>query len=859
MSINIEQTIKDRFAAPLADNYQRHIIFWKDPDGEFSEMIDGLEIDDVKVIKLTGNNNFAVKQLLAETDLTSNYLVYDPLSYDDIKDNWLLDIELYSEEFRADLLSINMQELGIPSTPQMRKTMKTYTKFFENKERVARIQALGSDYSSAGQLHIDIMSVLAGTSNNTPSGVIRSVLEKGISLDDNEAVSNIRKFGNESAFWELVKQYTGYVYDGSTSLIGLASQILITALSVTMKTSVLSGLEKLISEAHQNQCYSLINEWIHSESDRGLYEIERIVEEQLDLNNRFDNCDIEDLVNSGLLPCIDECIVRKFMRDISDDVVKADDIVNIVEKRRTQKWYKRLKYYYDGLLQVANMQKFYQTNIGGFHTADHKTLWKDYCDSYYMMDQYYRLFHVAFGKSLKESNIGLEDLYKNVADYVEKLYKNWYLSTLGQQWTKLVSDEMTHDYRLSGIPQQIDFYKYQVRPIESSGSRAFVIISDALRYEVAAELSSMLVSETKGTAKISSMQSIFPSVTKFGMSALLPHKELQITDDVQVLCDGQATTDTDKRNKILNNYHEGNVAVTYKALLPMKTAERRELIKNANVVYIYHNAIDAVGDKAATEDQVFDACDQAINELKNLVRMIVNDMNGTYVLITSDHGFIYSYKPLTEMDKADKSLIKGTVKDPGHRYMIVDGDCKADHMVRIPMDHVGSTYTGFAPLDYIRIKMPGGGVNYVHGGISLQEMVVPVIEYKNVRAGSKKFVDVTKTVIKLLSQSRKVSNSIFSLDFYQTEPAGGKVTAGTYKIYMSDVSGNAVSDTQTIIADKTSKEGSERTHRVRFTLKGLEFKNTDVYYLVITDKDTEEIKEKIEFNIDIAFVNDFDF
>ena len=31
----------------------------------------------------------------------------------------------------------------------------------------------------------------------------------------------------------------------------------------------------------------------------------------------------------------------------------------------------------------------------------------------------------------------------NVADYVEKLYKNWYLSTLGTQWTTLVGDELS--------------------------------------------------------------------------------------------------------------------------------------------------------------------------------------------------------------------------------------------------------------------------------------------------------------------------------------------------------------------------------------------------------------------------------
>ena len=858
MGISIEQSLRDRFVAPLPENYKRRIIFWQDPDGEFAGQVDELCLDDVKVLKLTGKNNFAAKMLLSETDLDSNYLVYNPLSYSDICDNWLLDIELYSEEFRADLLSIRMQELGMPATSQMRKAMKSYSKFFENKERVAKLTAFKSNYSNAGQLHIDILAVLAGTSANTAPGVIRAILMGGLDVENNDAIANIKKFGNEAVLWELINRYTGYVYDENVSLISLASHILLTTLSVTMKASCLNGLERFISEQHQQLCYSLINEWIHSDDDDELYEIARAVEEQHHLVKRFDGLDVEDLMNSECFPCINECILRRYMSEISDNIIKADDIVVAVEKRRTLKWYKRVRYYYDGLLQVAQMQQFYQANIGGFHIAEYSKLWKEYTGNYCKMDHFYRQFHAAFGKSLKESSTVLEDLYKNVADYVEKLYKNWYLSTLGTQWTTLVSDELSKSSALAGIPQQADFYRNYVKPLASSG-RVYVIISDALRYEVAVDLTNQLLRETKGSAKISSMQSVFPSATKFGMAALLPHKLLQITDDIKVLCDDDPTDGTAGREKILNKAHEGNVAITYKALLSMKQAERREKVKDAEVVYIYHNAIDAVGDKATTEDQVFDACEQAILELKNLVRLITNDLSGSNILITSDHGFLYSYKPLDESDKAEKSFVSGHIIELDRRYVIADGDCTADHMLKIPMTHLSSELVGFTPLDNIRMKKQGGGMNYVHGGISLQECVVPVIEFKHMRSTSKKFVDVKKAALELISQSRKVSNSIFSLDFYQKEAVSGKVAAATYEIYMADASGKAVSDKKTVIADKTSNNGSDRVFRTRFTLKSVEFKKTDTYYLTVVEKGTTNVADRIEFTIDIAFVNDFDF
>ena len=860
MSINIEQTLKGRFEAPLADNQKRRIIFWQDPDGEFADLVDEYCPEGVKLLKLTGKNNFAAKHILSETDTESNYLVYNPLSYADIKDNWLLDIELYSEEFRADLLSIRMQELKLPNTPQMRKVTKSYDKFFENKNRMAKLAAYHSEYVNAGQLHIDILSELSGAATNTAAGVIRAVLTDGLELESNEAISNIRKFGNEAVLWEMINRYTGYAHNpDETNLIPLASHILLTALSMTMDPACLSGLQRLISEPHQQRCYDLVSEWLHSEDDEELWDIAREVEEQHSLVKRFDALEVQQLLNSECLPCINECILRHYMTEISEDVIKAEEIAAAVEKRRTMKWYSRVGYYYDGLLQTAKMQQFYQENIGGFHIAEYTKLWQEYTANYCKMDHYYRQFHVAFGKSLKESSTELEDLYKSVADYVEKLYKNWFLANLGTQWTTLVRDELTKSARLPDIPNQADFYRSFVKPVTAAGSRVFVIISDALRYETAVELTGKLLRETKGSAKITALQAVFPSVTKFGMAALLPHRELQMTDEIRVLCDGESTEGTANRQEILDRANSGSVALTYKAVIGMKKAERREAVNGANVVYIYHNAIDAVGDKANTEDQVFEACDQAILELRNLVSIVANDMNGTNILVTADHGFLYSYKPLEESDKAEKSFVSGHIVELDRRYVIADGDCTADHMVRIPMTHVNSSLTGFTPLDNIRMKKQGGGMNYVHGGISLQECTVPVIEYKNLRSSSKKFVDVKKAELQLISQSRKVSNSIFSLDFYQKEAVSGKVTAATYEVFMADAAGRDVSDRKTIIADKTSSNGADRVFRTRFTLKSQDFRKTDTYYLTVVEKGTVNVTERTEFTIDIAFVNDFDF
>ena len=121
--MDTEQIIADlnrRFAEPLPEFYPRRIIVWHDEEKEFVDKIDEVRLNNAKIAILTGTNYFSVKKLLAVDDTDSNYLLYSPFAYKTPEDNWLLDIELYSEEFRADLISMWLSEMGLPQTPSIR-------------------------------------------------------------------------------------------------------------------------------------------------------------------------------------------------------------------------------------------------------------------------------------------------------------------------------------------------------------------------------------------------------------------------------------------------------------------------------------------------------------------------------------------------------------------------------------------------------------------------------------------------------------------------------------------------------------------------------------------------------------------
>ena len=160
---------------------------------------------------------------------------------------------------------------------------------------------------------------------------------------------------------------------------------------------------------------------------------------------------------------------------------------------------------------------------------------------------------------------------------------------------------------IRGIERQRDFYRRYVRPISEKSSRVFVIISDGLRYETAAQLREEIARATKGNARLYAVQSIFPSITSFGMAALLPGSAMAMDREGRVLVDGMSTVGTGDRQKILQKTEPNSVAARYDDVLRMTRQQRRELVNGMKVVYIYHNTIDAVGDESKTEKGVFKA------------------------------------------------------------------------------------------------------------------------------------------------------------------------------------------------------------------------------------------------------------
>ena len=77
--------------------------------------------------------------------------------------------------------------------------------------------------------------------------------------------------------------------------------------------------------------------------------------------------------------------------------------------------------------------------------------------------------------------------------------------------------------------------------------------------------------------------------------------------------------------------------------------ESRALVRDHEVVYVYHNLIDKTGDTRDTEERVFSAAEDTLQELIRIIKKLTN-ANASNMLVTADHGFIYQNRVLEESD-----------------------------------------------------------------------------------------------------------------------------------------------------------------------------------------------------------------
>ena len=383
-----------------------------------------------------------------------------------------------------------------------------------------------------------------------------------------------------------------------------------------------------------------------------------------------------------------------------------------------------------------------------------------------------------------------------------------------------------------------------------------VIISDAMRYEVGKELFRRMQDDPKCTAKLEVQLSVLPSYTRLGMAALLPHAELTMMDDFKVLIDGMPCDNLAEREAVLHKYSKDSTCVQFDNIKSLKVAELRSIFTGKQVVYVYHNQIDARGDKPNTEDEVFVACQEAIAEIIDLIRRISTSANTYRFIVTADHGFIYKRDKIAESDKIGG--IKGKTSFINRRFVVAQEPVSRDGIASMEMSKVlrnDDTKWVSYPISDDVFKVAGGGQNYVHGGSSPQEMLVPVLDLKMERG----HMETRSAGVALVSMVRKITNKITILDFIQSEPVSDVVKAASYRLFFISDDNERISNENSCIADSREQDAAKRIFRMKFQFKDKKYDKDKQYFFVIYDDATGLEVFRHPVIMDMAFADDYGF
>jgi uncharacterized protein (TIGR02687 family) len=478
-----------------------------------------------------------------------------------------------------------------------------------------------------------------------------------------------------------------------------------------------------------------------------------------------------------------------------------------------------------------------------------------YASSWFEIDQLYRKFIFHMRRS------GQATLMQPLFEQVENHYVNSFLLRLNDAWQKQV-DKVDVWGAKDVIPQR-GFFVEHVGKFRRRDQRICVIISDALRYEVAEELLNRIRSVDRYEASIEPMLGCLPSYTQLGMACLLPNKEIELVDADAGLVnvDGRSSAGIENRIKILANGRPGDRATAVKSedFMNANRDEARALLSANDVIYIYHDRIDATG-KPATEDGVFAAAEEAIEDIIRLAKKLTA-ANASNIIVTADHGFIYQHRPIEESDYSTAEVAGEKILYRDRRF-ILGHNLKAQHGLR----HFSSAEAGLqGSVEMLisksinRLRLKGSSSRFVHGGASLQEVVVPVVTISKRRAS-----DLTQVEVSVVGANRQITSSQLGLLLYQETPSSEKVRPRSLRIGLFSESGQLISDSHSRVFDSTAEGARERETSLRLLLtKDADAFNGKEVVLRLEEQvgDTSHFRiyREVRYTLRRSFSSDFDF
>lgn len=740
---SVEQHLRQKFES-------QPIVFWHDPEGEFAESLSELTLSGASILRVA-NNEFTIKHQLITRSPKEKFLVYRTGTIPPETKNWLLDQELTYGVFTADSASMLRQELHIQDAA-IESVIQAHQSFFNSSVRVTKLKELLQGNEDSTTFKAKMCAVLMGQRDHSLQEITRSLLIE-YSKAEHDKRDSLERFGLLEFHWQGTA--TIYGYD--------ATDPTIEDFTLWMFTHALHGFQDPAGGTLANLKRDFASFRYEKRSEEALRLLAKSSEEKLKIEQQLNEDNIDRFLNIDCYPEIDRRFILLLARQITRRTIGDDETNRIIDARESSIWFFDFAEYYSALRSASALLS-HLNHIDLTITSFDQGL-STYASDWFRIDQSYRHFMSAY------AHLEHPEVLADLRERIEQLYLNDFIFPLGAKWQDHLAG--TSRWESSVFTPQWEFYDSYVKPLIQPGSKkAVVIISDAMRYEIAEELSRQILHEDRFDAHIDPMLGVIPSFTQLGMAALLPHKQLAFDDSsYNVLVDGKATNGTSQRHEILSAVD--GAAFRADEILSKSNHELKSLYTKHRVFYIYHNQIDATGDSANSEGKTFQAVETALTEILRLIKKMTS-ANATNIFITADHGFLYQESELSqhaflsEQPQGDIAVHKrrfaiGTDFKPSHSYTTFEAEAV----------HLQGDLEICLPNSIHRYRRQGKGSRFVHGGAALQEIVIPVVSVNKKRKSTTRPVRVqslqdqpritTQHVIHRITQTEPVTDQVHPL------------------------------------------------------------------------------------------------
>ena len=766
------------------------IICWRDTKCELHDDFEALNLPEVEKIEVK-NNEFSVMHRVLRAEPKKKFLIFSSGPVPKDSDNWLLNLELTYDVFKADQASLWLSELGLEYG--FSKLTEEHPQFFTSSKRRLALKKILGEHDSENTIRMKMLAVSVGSERRL-DWILEKLLQE-LAEDENSKYTEIERYNLTGFLWEKTAEHYGYtsqnpsVKDFAHRLYHACFLMSLSAdcpAEIRLNDEALVFLKRFKDSRQNGNAFETCSDMVADTLGNAITEV-------------LAKCDLSVISSLDVFKEIDRYILTALANGIISRTLPAVECSNIIRERRQTFWYKKLEHAYLSLdyasmfLSVQNATKITVDSLAnGFEC---------YTKQYFQLDQLYRKF--IYHANAANQN----DLLKNIYELVENFYSNNFLLPLSNLWQDKLSAYGT--WPIPGPKRQDKFFFQYIENILDKDKKVFVIVSDALRYEIAEELQRKITLEDRYTAELEAACSVLPSYTALGMSALLPHKNLELTcnnNAVTVSADGLSTLGSAARAKVLASKVPHSSVLTAEELNSLTRDDGRALFRDNDVVYIYHNTIDATGDDLTSEGKTFEAVENAITEIIGMLKRLTG-YNVTNIIVTADHGFIYQNRELPNDEFLSGEPAGADIAKVNRRFVIGKNLSPVDGLQKYNLETL--ELQGNCEVQIVksinRLRVKGSGSRYVHGGATLQEIVIPVLKINKKREGDLSYVDVD-----IISGMQVITSGQMAVRFYQQQPVEGKLLPRKLEVALYSQDDKLISDKHELLFDLTGKEPRDR-------------------------------------------------